>query len=139
MKEIRHGDNAFGLVWAERDCWPLTRLLVVALAFGWIAHWRFAWNPAWRDVWALPGGIAAIFLTIVALSSGLAHVVLVAAAIPLCGIILLNDWLYDLSAAAYRVALRPRSAGIIALAGLIGELVLFGGLAYAVHALTLHW
>ena len=126
------------LTGGERDWWPLTRLLTVAMVFGLLAHWRFGWNPVARDLWALPGGLLAIFVSIVMLSSTLAHLFLVAAAIPLCGIILLNDWLYDFSRASCRILLRMRSHVALNLAGLCGEIALFGLLIYLlkVHLLS---
>ncbi|MDE2142868.1 MAG: hypothetical protein KGJ84_10690 [Elusimicrobia bacterium] len=116
--------------WSERDWWPLTRLLIVVLSFGLVAHWKFGWNPAARDLWALPGGIVAILSFVVLLSSTMAHVCLVLLAIPLCGIIMLNDWLYDLSRASCRVLLGTRSRVVLNLAGLSGEIALFGLLFY---------
>lgn len=116
--------------WSERDWWPLTRLLMVGLAFGLHAHWKFGWNPHPRDLWALPGGILAILSFIVLLSSSMAHVCLVVLAIPMCGIIMLNDWLYDFSRAGCRVFLGERPRVVLNLAGLSGEIALFGLLFY---------
>ena len=124
---------------AGRDWWPLTRLLTVGLVFGLLAHWRLGWNPHLRDLWAVPGGLATIFLFIVALSSSLAHICLVVAAIPFCGVILLNDWLYDAAAWTCRTVLRVTSRWTLAFGGLCGEIILFTGLAYALRALALRF
>ncbi|MDE2038647.1 MAG: hypothetical protein KGO96_03920 [Elusimicrobia bacterium] len=118
------------LSWGERDWWPLTRLLTVGLAFGLLAHWKLGWNPVARDLWALPGGILTILSFVVLLSPAMAHVCLVVLAIPMCGIIMLNDWLYDLSRASCRVFLGTRSRVVLDLAGLSGEIALFGLLFY---------
>lgn len=126
-------DQPFSLALGERDWWPLTRLLAVAFSFGLLAHCRFGWNPPLRDLWALPGGLATIFLFAVALSSTLAHVFLIAAAIPLCGIILLNDWLYDATCWILRTVLRLRSRISVAVLGLCGEVALFGGIALLIR------
>ncbi len=125
------------LAWDERDWWPLTRLLIVGLAFGLLAHWKFGWNPVARDLWALPGGVLTILFFVVLLSSTMAHVCLVVLAIPLCGIIMLNDWLYDFSRASCRVYLRTRSRVALNLAGLCGEIALFGLLFYLLRVYLL--
>ncbi|OYV35757.1 MAG: hypothetical protein B7Z81_08335 [Acidocella sp. 20-61-6] len=116
----------------------LTRLLTVGLSFGLLAHWKFGWNPVARDLWALPGGILTILSFVVLLSATMAHVCLVVLAIPMCGIIMLNDWLYDFSRASCRVFLGTRSRVVLNLAGLSGEIALFGLLFYLlkVHLLA---
>jgi hypothetical protein len=119
----------------ERDWWPLTRLLSVGLAFGVVAHLKFGWNPHPRDLWAVPGGITVILSFVVMLSSGLAHICLVALMLPLCGIILCNDWFYDISHWMLRTVLRLRSRISLAVLGLCGEIFLFGGMAYLVRAI----
>ena len=105
----------------------------MALVAGMFAHWRLGWNPHLRDLWSLPGGVATIFLFIVALSSTLAHVALVALSVPLCGVILLNDWLYDASLWVCRAVLRLKSSAVLAAGGLCGEIILFGALAVLVR------
>ena len=117
------------------DWWPLTRLLTVGLVFGLVAHWRFGWNPVVRDLWALPGGIVALLSFAVLLSSAVAHLCLVALAITMCGIILLNDWLYDATVWSLRMVLRLKSRTVLAVLGLCGEIVMFGGIAHALRRL----
>jgi hypothetical protein len=108
----------------------------VGLAFGLVAHWKFGWNPAVRDLWALPGGLLTIFSFILLLSSAMAHVCLVALSIPLCGIILLNDWLYEISKQLCLVVLRMRPGPLLALSSLCGEIALFGGLGLLIVRLV---
>ncbi|MDE2038441.1 MAG: hypothetical protein KGO96_02860 [Elusimicrobia bacterium] len=135
MNGISDGDAAFGLVWTERDWWPLSRLLAVCLAFGLFAHFRLGWNPHPRELWTITGGIAVILSFIVMLSSGLAHVCLIVLMIPLCGIILCNDWFYDASYWLAQLALRLRSRPLFAALGLCGEILLFAGLAVLLRRL----
>jgi len=123
-------DELSWFTWGERDWWPLTRLLTVGLAFCLLAHWAFGWNLGARNLWALPGGILAIFSFVLLLSSGLAHVCLVVLMAPVCGIILLNDWFYDLSRAVCQILLRTHSHIVLNLAGLCGEIALFGLATY---------
>jgi hypothetical protein len=120
----------------ERDWWPLTRLLTVGLVFGVVAHLKFGWNPHPRDLWAIPGGIAVILSFVIMLSSGLAHMCLVALMLPLCGIILCNDWFYDVSHWTLRTVLRLKSPRLLAALGLSGEILLFGGIALLFRRLT---
>jgi hypothetical protein len=117
----------------ERDWWPLTRLLTVGLFFGLVAHLKFGWNPHPRDLWAIPGGIAVILSFVIMLSSGLAQMCLVALMLPICGIILCNDWFYDLSHWIARAVLRLRSGRPLAVLGLCGEIILFGVVAYTIR------
>ncbi len=133
MNGINDGDVAFGLVWAERDWWPLSRLLAVGLAFGLFAHFRLGWNPHPREFWAIPAGICVILTFAVALSFGLAHVCLVALMLPLCGIILCNDLFYDASLWMARVVVGGRSPKIGASLGLCGEILLFGAAVASIH------
>lgn len=137
MSTTTMDEQDFSLAWAERDWWPLTRLLIVGLAFGLFAHARLGWNPHPRDLWAIPGGIAMIVSFIVMLSSGLAHICLIALMLPLCGIILCNDWFYDVSYWLARAALRLKSGALLAALGLCGEILLFGSLGALVHRLLI--
>jgi hypothetical protein len=86
-------------------------------------------------MWAIPGGIAMILSFIVMLSAGLAHICLVVLMIPLCGIILCNDWFYDASRRLARLVLRLRSRALLAALGLCGEILLFAGLALLLRRL----
>lgn len=66
-----------------------------------------------------------ILAFIVMLSSGLAHICLVALMFPICGIILCNDGFYDATRWVLRVAFRIRSERLLAVLGLCGEILLF--------------
>lgn len=135
MTDATMDEGMSPLARGERDWWPLTRLLTVGLVFGLVAHWRFGWNPVLRDLWALPGGFVTLFSFVVLLSSAMAHLCLVALAIPMCGVILLNDWFYDATVWTLRMVLRLRCRAVLAVLGLCGEILMFGGLAYAVGSL----
>jgi hypothetical protein len=138
MIDATMGRESSWLTWGERDWWPLTRLLTVGLAFGFLAHWRFGWNPVVRDLWSIPGGFLTIFSFILLLSSTMAHLCLVVLSIPMCGIILCNDWFYDATHWTLRIVLRLRSRALLAVLGLCGEIALFGLASYLlkVHLLS---
>ena len=53
--------------------------------------------------------------------------------IPLCGIILCNDWFYDATCVTLRMVLRLRSRALLAVLGLCGEILLFGAAATLIY------
>lgn len=122
------------LTWAEWDWWPLARLLIVAAVFGAVGHFRYGWTISPR--WCLLSvcGAGELFLFLAFLSSTLAYLFAWIPLLLLYAGVLLNDILYELSRWVSEKLLPIRSTLALSLSGLIGEILLFAGLALLVRS-----
>lgn len=118
------------------DWWPLARLLITASVFGFAAHHYLGWTPDLRELATLPRRVFEVLSFCALISFGLAHLYLILLMFPIYAVVTLNDTFYDLSVAACRVVLRPRSNHAVALAGLCGQLALFGLCLFALGRLA---
>lgn len=112
------------------DWWPFTRLVITAAALGLAAHIFLGWQVRPREVLALPGQMLGVLSILAMISFVLADLYLLLFLGPLYIVGVLNDGFYAASRWACRAAFRLRSAWLLALGGLCGEILLFGGLAY---------
>lgn len=113
------------------DWWPLARLLITASVIGLAAHCYLGWTPDLHEAVILPRRIFEVLSFCALLSFGLAHLYLLLLMFPIYAVVTLNDAFYDGSVAVVRAVLRLRSGRAVALAGLFGEIALFGGLTLA--------
>ncbi len=118
------------------DWWPLARLLTVLAFFGALAHLRFGWTLDPAQVLTLPRRTFEVFSFFTLVSSGLAHLYLVALMFPLYAVVTLNDVFYDAGRAVFE-ALGVRSQQALNTLGLGGELLLFGVCFAAIRVLAL--
>ncbi len=119
------------------DWWPFTRLLVTGAVLGLSAHYYLGWSPDLRALARLPWNVFEILSFAALISFALADLYLLLFLIPLYALAVLNDWLYDFSYGACRVVFRLRHPALLALAGLCGEVGLFGTLAFLARGLLL--
>lgn len=117
------------------DWWPLARLLTVIAVFGAVAYGRFGWTPDLAAVAALPRRVFEVLSFCALISFGLAHLYLILLMFPIFAVVTLNDTFYAGSHWLCRVVLRMRSGQVLALSGLCGEIVLFGGLGLLIRRL----
>jgi len=122
---------------SDRDWWPFTRMLITAAALGLGAHLYLGWQVRPRELLVLPGQMLGVLSILAMISFVLADLYLLLFLIPLYILAVLNDWTYGASWHACRAILRLRSARLLALGGLCGEIVLFGGLAYLLRRVLL--
>jgi len=116
--------------WGEsRDWWPFTRIAITAAALGAAVHFFLGWQPPLRQVLAMPGQVLGVLSILAMISFVLADLYLLLFLVPIYVIGVLNDWFYLASWHACRAILRLRAAWLLAIGGLCGEIVLFGGLA----------
>lgn len=120
-----------------RDWWPFTRLLITATALGAGAHFLLGWELQPRMLFALPPQILGVLSILAMLSFVLADLYLLLLLVPLYVLAVLNDWFYAASKWACRAVLGPRPGPVLATGGLLGETLLFGGLAYLLRCLFL--
>ena len=115
------------------DWWPFTRLLITAAVLGLAAHTFFGWSVEPRRLLSTPGQMLGVLSILAMISFVLADLYLLLFLGPLYVVGVLNDWFYGVSRWACRAVLRLRSAWLLALGGLFGEILLFSALAYLVH------
>ena len=117
------------------DWWPFTRLLITAAVLGLAAHTFFGWSVEPRRLLSTPGQMLGVLSILAMISFILADLYLLAfLLVPLYVVGVLNDWFYLASRAACRVLLRLRSAPVLAVGGLCGEVLMFGSLALLIRA-----
>jgi len=116
------------------DWWPFTRIIVTAAALGLAAHVYLGWPLRPRELFALSGQILGVLSILAMISFVLADLYLLLFLVPLYVVGVLNDGFYNASRAACRGLLRLRSAPVLALGGLCGEVLLFGSLALLIRA-----
>jgi len=119
------------------DWWPFTRLAITATALGAAAHTFLGWQPPLRQVLAMPGQTLGVLSILAMISFVLADLYLLLFLGPLYVVGVLNDWFYFASHCACRMVFRPKSAWLLALGGLCGEILLFGSLAYFLRRVLL--
>lgn len=112
------------------DWWPLARLLIVIITFGTLAHYRFGWEPDIASLATLPRRVFEVLSLFTVLSFALAHLYLMLLAFPIYAVVTLNDSLYAASRWAFGTLFRSWSERLLDLAGLAGEIGLFGASAY---------
>ena len=114
------------LSWGERDCWPFARILIVTFVLGAAAHRFVGWAIDVRHLLGLPRQMLGVLSILALISFALAELYLLVFAIPLYVVGVLNDWFYCVSRWVCQGAFRIRSAPLLALGGLCGEIILFG-------------
>jgi hypothetical protein len=118
------------LTWGDRDCWPFARIVIVGAVLGAAAHHCLGWRIDARRLMALPGQVLGVLSMAAMISFVLAELYLLLFAIPVYVIGVLNDWFYDASRWLGWTVFRLRSTVILALAGVCGEILFFGGAIY---------
>ena len=121
----------------DRDWWPFTRLLIATAALGLGAHFYLGWQVRPRELLALSGQMLGVLSLLAMISFVLADLYLLLFLGPLYVVGVLNDYFYLASWHACRMILRFRSAWLLAIGGLCGEVLLFGGLACLLRSLIL--
>lgn len=117
------------------DWWPLARLLITGVVLGLAAHYWWGWTPDLRGLARKPREVFEVLSLFTLISFALAHFYLMLLVFPLYAVVTLNDAFYDSSLWLFRVVLRIRSSALLSLAGLAGEVTLFGALLYSVTRL----
>ncbi|MBI3298353.1 MAG: hypothetical protein HYZ75_09340 [Elusimicrobia bacterium] len=107
------------------DWWPLARLLTTGAVLGLAAHHYLEWTPDLRHLARLPREVFEVLSFFSVISFALAHLYVMLLMFPLYAVVTLNDTFYDLSAFILRAAFRLSGPGL-AVAGLAGEILLFG-------------
>lgn len=125
------------LAWGDRDCWPFVRILIVAAALLSAGHFGLGWRIDLHYLLRVPGQVLGVLSVMAMISFVLAELYLLLFAVPLYVLGVLNDWAYSSSRWACRAVFRLRSAWLLALGGLLGEILLFSGLAYLVRRVLL--
>lgn len=116
------------------DWWSLTRVAITAVVLAAAAHVLIGWQPPLRHLLGMPVRMIGIMSLLAMVSFALADLYLLAFLVALLVVGILNDWLYAASRCVFVWVFRPRSASIIALGGLCGEIIMFGCLAWAIRA-----
>ncbi len=137
MNDTAIGREDSWFSWGDRDCWPFVRILIVATVLLSAAHCRLGWKLDTSRLLAMPGQVLGVLSILAMISFALAELYLLLFAIPLYVLGVLNDWFYDLSWGLCRVLLRMRPGPLLALAGLSGEIALFGGLGLLIRRLLI--
>lgn len=119
------------------DWWPFTRLLITASALAVAANLFLGWQMRPQDLLALAGQMLGVLSILAMISFALADLYLLLFLGPLYVVGVLNDGFYAASRWACRAVLRLRSSWLLALGGLLGEILLFSGLAYLVRRVLL--
>lgn len=109
------------------DWWPLARLLITVSVFGLGAHYYLGWTPDLRALATLPRRIFEVLSFCALISFGLAHLYLILLMFPIYAVVTLNDTFYNASLWTACAILRIRSSRCLAISGLFGEILLFGG------------
>ena len=120
---------------ADRDWWPFTRLVITAAAMGLVANWVVGWKPRPEAIAAAFAQVLGVLSILAMISFALADFYLLLILIPLYAVATLNDWFYAAGRWACRAALGPKPTPLLAVGGLCGEILLFGGLGYLLHRL----
>ena len=115
----------------EWDWWPLARLIALALFVALAAHFAYGWRFSGKSAMIAAAGVFESFSLVAFFSSTLAYLYAAVFLFPLCGVIVLNEWLYDAPAWLLRKVFRVRSSRVLMPLGLGCELVLFSGLYFA--------
>ena len=119
------------------DWWPFTRFLITGAVLGLSAHYYLGWRPDLRALARVPWNVFEILSLAALISFALADLYLLLFLIPLYALAVLNDWLYGFSYGGCLVVLRLRHPARLALAGLCGEVGLFGAIAFLARGLLL--
>lgn len=118
------------------DWWPFTRLLITAAVLGLAAHAFFGWSIEPRRMLSTPGQMLGVLSILAMISFILADLYLLAfLLIPLYVVGVLNDWFYLASRWIAGTIFQVKSARLLALIGLAGEVFLFGSLAWLARRL----
>ena len=112
----------------EVDWWPFTRLLITAAVLALGAHAYFGWSVAPQRLLSVPGQMLGVLSILAMISFVLADLYLLLFLIPLYVVGVLNDWFYLAPRWTVRVTFRCESRFTLGIAGLCGEVLLFGGL-----------
>ena len=115
------------------DWWPLARLLTTGAVLGLAAHFYLGWTPDLRHVARLPREVFEVLSFFTLVSFALAHLYLMLLMFPLYAIVTLNDTFYGLIQWLCGAVLRIRSKRLLAVGGLLGEVLMFGGLALLIR------
>ena len=115
----------------EWDWWPLARLIALALCAAAVAHFVYGWRFSGKSALIAAAGVFESFSLVAFFSSTLAYLYAAVFLFPLCGVIVLNEWLYDAPAWLLRKAFRVRPSHVLMPLGLGSELALFSGLYFA--------
>lgn len=108
------------------DWWPLARLLTVCFVLGAAGYHYLGWHVDLSNIVTLPHRVFEVLSFCALLSFGLAHLYLILLMFPIYAIVTLNDTFYGVSLWTGRTILRLRSSRCLAIAGLCGEIALFG-------------
>jgi hypothetical protein len=119
------------------DWWPSSRLAITAAVLGLGAHFFLGWQPPIRYVLALPCQIFEVTGLLAMVSFALADLYLLLFLVPLLVLAVLNDWFFLGSRFAAEFIVGRRSALVLNLLGLGGEILLFGALGLALRRLFL--
>jgi len=105
--------------------WPLTRLLIVAVALSLQAQLMFGWDLRLGAILAFPGQILKTLCFLTLLSSTLACLYALLFLAPLLIVGWLNIWLYDCSLWFFSMVFRLGSDRLLAGFSLCSEVALF--------------
>jgi hypothetical protein len=122
----------------NRDWWPFTRITITAAALGLGAHFYLGWEVRPRELLTVPGQVFGVLSILAMISFVLADLYLLVFLIPLYFIALLNDYAYRFSRFVLRKVFGLRPGPSLALAGLTGEIFLFGITAVLVVRFARH-
>lgn len=111
--------------YSEWDPWPVTRLIVVLIGFGYYVDSQCAWKLTFHDLGAIACTLSLVFFIMVVVSGTLASLCLDLAMLVIYLVILCNQWFYDAANWILRKILRLNNRTLLALFGLCGEIVLF--------------
>lgn len=115
---------------ANRDWWPFSRLLITAAVLGSAAHFFLGWQVRPQALVSMGIQSFGVLSLLAMISFVLADLYLLLFLFPLLIVGVLNDWFYSASRWTCQVVLRLRAASLLAVGGLCGEILLFGGLAF---------
>ncbi|MEK6536782.1 MAG: hypothetical protein AABZ63_04785 [Actinomycetota bacterium] len=110
------------------DWWPFTRITITAAVLAATTHVSLGWQPPLRQLAVMPGQILGILSLMAMISFALADLYLLLFLIPLYVVGVLNDWFYLAPRWTVRFTFRCESRFTLGIAGLCGEVLLFGGL-----------
>lgn len=117
----------------ERDWWPTWRMLITACVLGAAAHLYLGWSIDLHHLLAMPGQILGVLSILAMISFVLAELYLLIFLIPIYILGVLNDWFYNATRWVCRTVFRIRSAPLLTLFGLCGEIALFGLSVYLLN------
>lgn len=122
---------------ADRDWWPFTRLLITASVLTAAAHVWFGWTPDARHLLSVPSQMLGVLSLLAMISFVLADLYLLVFLAPLYGVAVLNDWFYGVGRWVGGHVFGVESKALLAVSGLVGEVLLFGALVLLVSSLVL--